>query len=108
MDRVSIDKLHKKSKLLALEQRREKQLLLLMYTYSKEDNVQAINERNTRSANEFIFRTESKIGTKYENSPFYVGTKLWNILSRDVQFADNKWIFKACISKMYLNYKNEL
>ena len=108
LDKVSIEKLHKKAKLLAMEQRRDKQLLLLMYIYSNDDNVQAINERNTCSANKFVFKTESKIGTKYENSPFYKGTKLWNVLTREVQYAENKWVFKTCINKMYKSYKNEL
>ena len=78
VDRVSTELLHNKAKLLSLNQRRQKQLLILMYIYSKEDNVQLIPARNTHNANKFVFKTETKIGTKYENSPFYKGTKLWN------------------------------
>ena len=105
-DRISIELLHKKANLLSLEQRREKQVLMLMYLYSQHDNVRKICARETRSTNKFIFKTDTKVGTKYENSPFYKGTKLWNKLTRDVQFAENRWIFKGHLSKMYKKYEN--
>ena len=108
VDRVSTEILHNKAKLLSLNQRRQKQLLTLMYIYSKEDNVQLIPVRNTRNANKFVFKTETKIGTKYENSPFYKGTKLWNGLTQDIQSADDKWIFKTHVNKMYKKYKSEM
>ena len=105
-DRISIEFLHKKANLLSLEQRREKQVLMLMYLYSQKDNVRKICARETRSTNKCIFKTDTKVGTKYENSPFYRGTKLWNILIRDVQFAENRWIFKGHLLKMYKKYEN--
>ena len=55
-----------------------------------------------------LYLKQSKIGTKYENSPFYMGTKLWNDLTREVQYAENKWVFKTCINKTYKSYTNEL
>ena len=64
-DRISIEHLHMKSKLLSLEQRREKQLLMLMYIHSKNNNVRKIPGRETRNANKFTFKTALKIGTKY-------------------------------------------
>ena len=70
--------------------------------------VQLIPARNTRNANKFVFKTETKIGSKYENSPFYKGTKLWNGLNQEIQYSDNKWIFKSHINKVYKKYKNEL
>ena len=69
-DRVLIDLLHKKAKLLSLEQRGQKQLLTLMYIYSKNDNIRYVPARATAK---FIFKIESKIGTKYEHSPYYMG-----------------------------------
>ena len=107
-DRVSIELLHNKAKLLSLSQRRQKQFLMLMYIYSKDDNVQLIHARNTRNANKFVFKTEVKIYSEYENSPFYKGTNLWNVLNQDVQYSGNKWDFKSHINKMYKKYKNEL
>ena len=35
------------------------------------------------------------------NSPFYRGTKLWNKLNQDIQFSEDRWIFKGHIAKMY-------
>ena len=64
--------------------------------------------RHTRATDKFIFKVESKIGTKYEHSPYYKGTKLWNDLPRDVQFADNKWAFKTEITKLYKECKKGL
>ena len=107
-DRIEIEALHKKGRLLSLEQRRERQLLTLMYNYSKNNNVRKIGVRETRGANKFVFRTDSKIGTKYMNSPFYRGTKLWNKLNQDIQFSENRWIFKGHITKMYKQYVNLL
>ena len=88
-DRISIKHLHSKKKLLRLEQRRQKQLLMLMYIYSKHNNEQYVGGRQTHSANKFMLKIETKIETKYENSPFYRGTELWNKLQRDTQFSDN-------------------
>ena len=85
-DRISLELLHKKAKLLSLEQRRQKQLLILMYIYSKAENVQYIPKRST---DKFVFKTETNIGTKYEKSGFYQGTKLWNNLSREIQESED-------------------
>ena len=34
----------------------------------------------------FMFKTEARVGKKYENSPFYRGTVLWNKLRRNSNF----------------------
>ena len=106
VDRVSIPKLHKKAHLLSLKQRWEKQLLSLMYIYSTKENVRLVRDRVTRNIDKFVFKTETRIGTKYENSPFYRGTILWNSLSKELQFADDIHIFKTEIAKMYKVFKN--
>ena len=50
-DRVSIAEMHRRSNLLSLEQRRQKQLLCLMFIYKcRHDNVW-LYDRNTRAAN---------------------------------------------------------
>ena len=79
-----------------------------MYIYSKTENVQYIPERNTHSTDKFVFKTETKIGTKYEKSAFYQGTKPWNNLSREIQDSEDKWIFKSQICKLYKVFTNEL
>ena len=102
---VSIVKLHKKARLLSLEQRWEKQLLGLMYGYSNLDDVWLVRERVTRNNQKFVFKTETRFGPKYENSPFYRGTVLWNKLQKDVQLSDNVFMFKIGIAKQYKTFR---
>ena len=104
-DKISIGKLHKKARLLSLSQRWEKQLLSLMYHCSKHENVRKIGERVIRYNQKFVFKTETRIGSKYENSPFYKGTVLWNKLAKDTQFLGNIFMFKIEIGKLYRVYR---
>ena len=89
VDRIKISDLHKKSNLLSLEQRMRKQLLWLMYSMSLDHNNRKIGARNLRSNNKYIFKTDNKIRTTYQCSPYHQGTLLWNELPKDVQFADS-------------------
>ena len=100
-DRVSLDTMHAKAKLISLEQRRCIQLLSLMYKMSKNNENRKAGNRRTRQYDKYVFRTDSKIGTKYAMSPFYKGTKLWDQLSRDVQFSDTILTFKNNIKNHY-------
>ena len=81
---------------------------MLMYIHSRQDNVCKKAIRETRGSTKFEFKPDSKIGTKYGNSPFYRGTKLWNKLERDVQLSDNRWSFKNNMIKNYKHYQNIL
>ena len=60
-----------------------------MYNHSKLKNVRHIADRITCNDNKFVFKTENRIGTEYETSPFYRGTKLWNKLSNEVQDSED-------------------
>ena len=46
-------------------------------------------------------RQNIKIGTKYSHSPFYKGCKLWNMLSKEVQFSDSITLFKTVIKQRF-------
>ena len=100
-DRISLDKLHEKAHLISLEQRRAKQTLILMYKLSKNEINRKVPARITRAGNKFIFRVDTKIGTKYANSPFYKGTLLWDKLSENVQKSESVFVFKQEINKLY-------
>ena len=93
-DMISRVQLHKEARLLSHEQRREKQLLILMYKLSQKGILRKITHRATRLQENYVFKIDTKIGRKYENSPFYIGTKLWDSLPRETQFSDN-----ICIQK---------
>ena len=70
-----------------------------MYIYSKNNDARYIGERVTRNNRRFVFKTETRVGKKYENSPFYRGTVLWNKLKTEFQFSDNILLFKSHINK---------
>ena len=55
-DRVSIEKLHDKARLLILKQRCEKQLLRCMFVHLKDHNNKAKLTANTRSQAKHIAR----------------------------------------------------
>ena len=103
IDRMKICDLHKKANLLSLEQRMRKQLLWLMFNMSLDPNNRKIGPRTLRSNNKYILKTDNKVGTKYQRSPFYQGTIIWNELSKDVQFTDNVYEFKKLVKRMYRN-----
>ena len=105
VDRIKISELHKKSNLLSLEQRMHKQLLWLMYKMSLDPNNRKVSVRNLRSNDMYIFKTDNKIGTKYQHSPYYRGTLLWNDLPKDVQFSDTVHEFKKLVKRRYRKYE---
>ena len=104
-DRISIDVLHKNAKLISLEQRRVKQLLSIMYKLSNDPCNIIVPARNTRMHKKRVFRTDNKIGTKYRNSPYYKGTKLWNTLSKETQDAETIYLYKKFISTIYNTFE---
>ena len=59
-----------------------------MYIMSRDEKDRKVGVRDLRSNTKFIFKTDSKIGTKYQRSPYYQGTLLWNELPTPVQFAE--------------------
>ena len=107
-DKVSIEKLHAKCKILSLEQRMRKQLLWLMYLLSKDASLISVPVRETRNAVKIVFKVPTRINPKYEKSPFYIGTKLWNDLSKEVQSTNSVYDFKREVDKMYCKYKDLL
>ena len=104
-DKVSITELHKKCKIISLKQRMQRQILWLMYLLSKEKSYLHVSGRNTRSTDKIQFKIPAKICPLYEHSPYYIGTTLWNGLSKGVQKIENVYMFKKEIGKSYNTYK---
>ena len=46
----------------------------------------------------------TRIGRRYEKSPYYLGTILWNNLPQQTQFGDNILDFKKRILPLYKTY----
>ena len=106
-DRMSVEKLHKKAKLVSLEQRRCKQVLIMMYKMSKIPMNIVIPARATRLHDKIVFRVDRKVGTKYSNSPYYKGTVIWNSLTKEEQNAETLLQFKTFVNQKYKTYEKD-
>ena len=58
----------------------------------------------TRSADKIVFKVPGKISPVYECSPYYIGTKLWNDLSKSTQESHDIFVFEKEIDRMYKVY----
>ena len=107
LDRVSIVDLHSRAKLASLEQRRIRQLLGLQFLLYKKDTDRHVARVNTRSQQKYVFKVDTKIGKKYERSPYYLGTRLWDKLERNIQYSENVHVFKKKIARLYKCYNEK-
>ena len=83
----------------------QKQVLWLMFLLSKEPVYLHIPVRHTRGADKIQFKVPTRIQPTYEHSPYYIGTKLWNSLTKETQEKENIYDFKKEINRMYKVYK---
>ena len=108
-DRVAVKGMHDLSNLLSLEQRRQFQVLNLMFIYKNRHNdVQRIYNRVTRGANVFSFIRERYNCTKYRSSPYYKGSVLWDGLPHEAKRCVALQEFKKCLKKVYRSYNEKL
>ena len=103
-DKLSIAKMHKKAKLLSLEQRRTIQLLHLMYLHKSNVNNLRILNRNTRAAQRDHFYVERYNNNKYKHSPFFKGAELWELLPMDIMECESIFRFKQKLKTTYTVY----
>ena len=104
-DKVSEERLHTEAGIQSLDQRRRKQLVKLMYYHSiNEQNVKK-PIRPTRAAEKIVFNIPNRCTTKFLNSPYYIGTQIWNDLSFAVQSSENMLVFERSISPLYAEYQ---
>ena len=104
LDKISIPIIHDSVRLLSLEQRRQKQVLNLMFNQARRGKSRSVTNVNTRSQTKYVFKTDVKIGKKYEKSPFFLGTILWNALNKETQDLPCRYAFKRKIETMYKKY----
>ena len=55
-----------------------------------------------------VFKVDAKIGKKYERSPYFIGTRLWNKLSKDIQNSENVYVFKNKVERLYKCYNEKI
>ena len=106
-DRMSIVQMHNRSNLLSLEQRRQKQLLCLMFIYkNRHIDIRRIHGRNTRAAGVYSFTRERYHNVKYRNSPFYKGALLWDTLPVNARQCLTIIEFKKHLANVYTQYED--
>ena len=96
---MSIKNLHTQAKLLSLNQRRQIQLLSLMYTHKIVDNPARVNIRNTRGTNRYRFHTERCNTVRYRCR----GSNLWDLLLKTTIECDTLFEFKNTLKKVEVN-----
>ena len=104
---VSTSNLHQRSHLGTLLDRRELQLLGLMYDISNDENYIRVSHVHTRQAEKIVFSTDIVQYDIYKRSPYYVGGNIWNNLSLEIQNLPSRKEFKAGIKQRYKN-RNQL
>ena len=107
-DRLSIAKMHAKSNLLSLEQRRRLQLLSLMYLHKDNTDNLRNRVRLTREADRVAFQVEIYQNCKYKNSPYYKGANLWKSIPLELTRSPCRLHFKNELKKLYKACSDEL
>ena len=104
-DRVSIRNMHIRANLLSLEQRRQIQILSMMFIYKQRHvEVGRVYVRPTRAAERFAFVRERYNCVKYKNSPYYKGSLLWDALPPIVCNCQTLVEFKKHLRTIYKEY----
>ena len=98
---ISVPDLHQQAHLLTLDQRREKQLLLLMYVVSRKVEFVKPIRANTRQANKIILNSEIFRCSIYGRSPYVTGCCLWNKLDPSIQKSEHKLSYQTKIKALY-------
>ena len=104
LDKVSIPKIHDSISLLSLEQRRQKQLLSIMFIQAKKGRSRSVTNINTRRQSKYVFKIPAKMGKKYQKCPYFLGTRLWDTLEKTTQDIPCKFAFKKYIETLYRKY----
>ena len=107
-EHISIQRLHNEFKIISLEQRRQVQLLKLIFVRSKNQTYLKVSVRETRGNVKVKFDIMSRTTTKYLNSPFLRGTVLWDKLPVETQKAESMYEFKRLLKPRYKQYEDLL
>ena len=108
VDHVTVDHLHYEAKLQSLEQRRILQLLKILFACSNDQKYLKVTRNRTRAEVKIVFDIPDKCTSKFLNSPFYRGIKLWNVLPENVQRSVNLVTFSKHVKPLYRVYANLL
>ena len=94
---ITVARLHEMANVEILQKRMMLQLMTIMY----ENSLQAMYERaairNTRRTDKYTFETNRVNLTIYSQSPYYIGSKTWNDLPKNVQESSTKDVYKRAL-----------
>ena len=86
--------------LLSVNHQLKSMLLLLMYKNSRDVTLHKVFPRNTRGSARILFKTANFEGALYKQSPYFVGSKLWNSMSSsDIELPDI-FAFKSRLKRL--------
>ena len=105
---MTLVNMHGQANLISLDQRRQVQLLNLMYIYRNFVNVQREFARNTRQGERYNFRVDNYQSSKYKNSPYFKGTILWDSLPNDVINMPTLLEFKRAVRNRFSPFNGNL
>ena len=75
-----------------------------MYKLSQKGILRKVTNRVARQQEKYVSKTDTRIGKKYEKSPYHLETKLWDQVPRGTQFSENVFEFKKRILQLYKTY----
>ena len=98
---MSVQRLHDMANISRLDERRNIQLMNIMYSLKKNNAYRKIGVRITRSVECYVFDIDTIHLGIYSKSPYCKGAKLWNELPNNLKDIADKTQYKNCI-KNYL------
>ena len=100
---IRISDLHQQSYLKMFLERRELQLLGLMYDISIYESYLSLPLVCTRPAEKTTFKTDIVQYDIYRHSPYNTGCNLWNNLTAEIQNSVSRKDFKTSVQQFYKN-----
>ena len=95
---ADVNDLHELHELEFLQPRRDRQLLSLMYDYSKDENNVIIPVRALRGNIMVQLKTSRLHKDIYSKSPLYRGRLLWDLLTHDQQHEETRASFQQALT----------
>ena len=107
-DKISIERMHNRAGLLSLDQRRQKQVVCIMFIHKQRFTVARVHARMTRAAGIFSFVRERYNCIKYKNSPYYKGAIMWDGLPNVLKTSVTLLEFKKNLNGIFKKYDDNM
>ena len=98
---VTTNELHTMAKVNLLKERRDLNLLCIMYEMKQLQLHERIGVRATRQGDKYTFHTDIANVGAYTRSPYYTGSRLWNNLPSHIQNVQTKTQFKNEVKSLW-------